>query len=594
MNKYIKTLPIRLNTSLSQPVYFFSNQSIDNSIYLCQQCNSVQNALFIIDVWNKLKFNIGTTSSFKDDSINSNQVDIVDINIEEVNNTFKNNNSFDLSKQEYNKSDYNYYVYVSDDDIRYNKVGKGDDNYKVIVYKKDKILHFIALLFYKNVKYDKTSFATTVTSQIEPDENERELQEREKERERKEKERERLERERVEREKLEKEEQERIERERERIERERIERERIERERIERERIEREKQEKIRKDNERLERIEKEKKEHVCNILGLRYKGYSCYQDSVLLALLAFKNEFVEKEILTKNIDTLILDKNRDYRCSDVSDKNDRARRINIQRELNLIKENIRKEKSKFVVTTCSKLRDYFEKCPAIGGQEFHRETMNDVGEFLMYLFYLFNVDKTTKRTVTNMYTNNITDDVNNLTDADKYITDSRIELVPPIISVHQGSLIDDRHTNERNIDYYLNYTSDAILEENNLYKDISTNTTYRRRIETQKIDESEYLVFYIQRLTVDENNREQLLDNKIIPNETINVGNRQLKLHAIVVHRAMHYTCYIKCNDKWFFYNDMREGDNVIYVGNYDDMINYPEERPDPCKRGILYFYTE
>ena len=182
--------------------------------------------------------------------------------------------------------------------------------------------------------------------------------------------------------------------------------------------------------------------------------------------------------------------------------------------------------------------------------------------------------------------------DLNNLPDADKHITGEREEKVSPIISVHQGSLIDDRHTNERNIDYYLNYTSDDILEEGNLFR--SGDKTYKRKIETQKIDESEYLVFYIQRVTVDENNNEKTLENKIIPNETINVGENQLKLHAIVVHRAMHYTCYIKCKDKWFFYNDMREGDNVIYVGNYNDMINYPEERPDPCKRGVLYFYTK
>jgi len=145
MNKYIKNLPKNINTSISQPVYFFNNNLIDNNIYLCQQCNSIQNALFIIDVWNKYNYNIGTLDSYKSEN---EQIDEKDINIEELANKLKNNNSFNLSKQEYNKSDYNYYIYVSDDDIREKIIGRGDDNYKVIIYKKDGILHYISLLLY--------------------------------------------------------------------------------------------------------------------------------------------------------------------------------------------------------------------------------------------------------------------------------------------------------------------------------------------------------------------------------------------------------------------------------------------------------------
>ena len=143
MNKYIKTLPINLNTSLSQSVYFFSNKNIDNNIYLCQQCNSIENALFIIDVWNNSKYNVGNIDTF------TNEVTIndKDINMEELSNKLKNNNSFNLSKQEYYKSDYIYYIYVSDIDIREKVIGNGDNNYKLIVYKKDNILHYIVLKY---------------------------------------------------------------------------------------------------------------------------------------------------------------------------------------------------------------------------------------------------------------------------------------------------------------------------------------------------------------------------------------------------------------------------------------------------------------
>ena len=88
MNRYIKTLPINLNTSISQPVYFFSNDIIDNNIYLCQQSNSIQNALFIIDVWNKHGYNIGIFDSYTENLQKAN------INIEELTETIKNDNMF--------------------------------------------------------------------------------------------------------------------------------------------------------------------------------------------------------------------------------------------------------------------------------------------------------------------------------------------------------------------------------------------------------------------------------------------------------------------------------------------------------------------
>ena len=170
MNKYIKTLPINLNNSLSQPVYFFSNKYIDNNIYLCQQCNSIENALFIIDVWNKFKYNIGTIDSYKSESNLEN-----DINLQQVVKKIKKNNSFNLSKQEYFKSDYYYYIYVSDSDIIEKIVGEGDNDYKLIIYKKDNILHYIALLFYK-----EASSNISISSVSELTDEDKELYEKEK------------------------------------------------------------------------------------------------------------------------------------------------------------------------------------------------------------------------------------------------------------------------------------------------------------------------------------------------------------------------------------------------------------------------------
>ena len=147
--RYIKQLPININNTISQSVYFFNNILIDNNIYIAQQCNSIHNALFIIDVWNKYNYNIGTLNAFVHESLYEDQTEKKDINIEELVRETRGNNSFDMSKQEYYKTDYNYYVYISDDIIEENIFGEGDEQYKVVIYKKDDILHYIALLFYK-------------------------------------------------------------------------------------------------------------------------------------------------------------------------------------------------------------------------------------------------------------------------------------------------------------------------------------------------------------------------------------------------------------------------------------------------------------
>ena len=157
-----------------------------------------------------------------------------------------------------------------------------------------------------------------------------------------------------------------------------------------------------------------------------------------------------------------------------------------------------------------------------------------------------------------------------------------RIFKSSPVILIPSQSITDSKIT------YYLDQYEDAIFDENNLYRH-SDGKTYKRRIEIKNIIESDYLIFYIQRLLTER----KRLYNKIIPDETITLqNNKKLNLHAIVVHRNVHYTCYIKCNNYWFYYNDM--SDEIKYVGNYNDMIKNKNKRPDPCTEGTLYFYSK
>ena len=83
---------------------------------------------------------------------------------------------------------------------------------------------------------------------------------------------------------------------------------------------------------------------------------------------------------------------------------------------------------------------------------------------------------------------------------------------------------------------------------------------------------------------------------NRIVPNESIILqSNRELYLHSIIVHKSTHYTCYIKCDNSWFYYNDV--GNTFEYIGSYKDMIENKKTsdkiRPDACTMSTLCFYS-
>jgi uncharacterized UBP type Zn finger protein len=499
MNKYIKNLPININTSISQPVYFFCNNLIDNNIYLCQQSNSIQNALFIIDVWNKYHYNIGNIDSYKSENDKKIQNDI---NIEELAKKLKNDNSFNLSKQEYNKSDYNYYIYVSDEDIREKEIGKGDNNYKIIIYKKDNVLHYLALLLYK--KKEKGMYQIRENEEKKSDEeNEEESEE----------------------------------------------------------------------ENEEQQIIP------VCDFTGLKYTGNSCYQDSVLLSLFAIPNKFIESNILEKDLNK-IKESQKEIICSNDT-KEDIKSKEEIQKELNKITNSIRNKGEK--VEYCSMLRSLIKKCPSTSGQKFYETGTQDAGEFIQYLFSIFNVEGMSKSTKT-ILSNNLDENINE--DSDNTVLSSyRMFNTSPIILIPSQKIIDSKIT------YYLDQYEDAMFDEKNLYRH-SDGKSYKRRIEITNVNNTDYLIFYAQRLSLRESSSVKRNYNKIIPDETITLeNNKKLSLHAIVVHKSLHYTCYIKCKNYWFYYND--KSNKIDYVGSYKDMIENKDNRTDPCKEGTLYFYS-
>ena len=94
--------------------YFFQNELIDKSIYIVQKAIDIPNALYIIDVWNREKFNIGDIERY--------------IGTDDIS--------------------YTQYFYNSNTDIKKEDINGGSDQYKIICYKKDDGFNVCALLKY--------------------------------------------------------------------------------------------------------------------------------------------------------------------------------------------------------------------------------------------------------------------------------------------------------------------------------------------------------------------------------------------------------------------------------------------------------------
>ena len=317
-----------------------------------------------------------------------------------------------------------------------------------------------------------------------------------------------------------------------------------------------------------------EEEHPICRFTGLNYTGMSCYQDSTLLALLAIPNEFISKNILQKDLTNM---PNKEIICS----KNpsiDLQRRSAIQRELLQIARSMRGElPEEKKVQYCSNLRVLLRFCPSSSGQAFYGTGTQDAGEFLQYLFAIFNVGGVIRLRIV-QFTNDL-----GINPKNTLAVINIIEQSSPIILISSHIIRENLSTD---IKFFLNSIDDAVFDEQNKYR-ASDGKLYRRRIEQTTVTNGDYLVFYAQRLYM-ERNKQIRTYNEILPAEKIKL-DKNLQLFSVVVHRDEHYTAYIKCDNHWFYYNDL--DNRIVPVGTYQDMLR-EKIRPNIKTEGVLYFY--
>jgi ubiquitin C-terminal hydrolase len=317
----------------------------------------------------------------------------------------------------------------------------------------------------------------------------------------------------------------------------------------------------------KLSKTIKENENTPC-ISGLNFNSNSCYMDSSLLCIFAIPNETINKQILQKDLDMLKNKKTLDIKCSS-NINTDIKYRKNIQKALVGITESMRGLKN---VKNCSNIRNLFKKCS--GPQPFHKGGTQDAGEFLTYLFNIFQVENATEKKI--FYGSNEKEWT--------FIRKQKTKINPIItIGPYELSLLEG-------LDITSVVNKEEVIEfsESNIWKS-STGITYKKKREETTID-APLLIFKLERRT-DPN---EIMETQVFIPETLILKKRTLHLSSMVVHDGgAHYTANIKCGGNWWFYDDNPSGNQhkMIYLGSYEKMMYNVYNEPHTL--GTLFFYT-
>ena len=308
----------------------------------------------------------------------------------------------------------------------------------------------------------------------------------------------------------------------------------------------------------------------------LNYDGTSCYSDCVLFSLLAIPDNFIHNYML----------------CCDIKHNNNISK--NCEKIRNIIQKYILKICISIRHTNNIKSCDHFKKllklCRIDGMPNFGKSGQQEAGEFLIYLFTIFNINNIAKTKNINFVTNNISSSVTKKELIQTSIIHDR--KASPVIFIDPFLLINKSDKN--NLIYYFlkQFTDSGLLSNDNLFKLEKNNKVeyYRRKFSYMTIIDSPYIVFWVQRANPVDSS---VIYTRITPTQKITLkSNRILYLNSIIIHMGSvnggHYVTFFRKDKKWYLYDDINP--NIIYIGNYFKMLH---TNPNPCTNGVLYFYS-
>jgi hypothetical protein len=312
------------------------------------------------------------------------------------------------------------------------------------------------------------------------------------------------------------------------------------------------------------------------NIQGLKWVGNSCYLDSALFSLFAVSTDFIENYI----INSTLIKRERKLICG-LTPLDDLKNRQNVQNQLKNIVNHIRGKENG--LQYCTSLRKTLRHCP--NSELYYDERIKDAGDFLTYILSMFDTDVAIKHTLT-YYTNNVTDQLP--PDEDLVLTssifDKEASIIQFINSIYFSNYNPKKLQEIRNFLTIVEDSGEFDFKNKPNYK----GKKYSRSISFIKIIQTPYLIFRFERLHTF---TEKLIKTHVIPSQTltIDLDNRFL-LSSIVIFQHSHYTCYFRCGNDWYYYNDVNI-QKIKKIGTYMKMLR---SNPSPLKNGTLYYYIK
>ena len=326
------------------------------------------------------------------------------------------------------------------------------------------------------------------------------------------------------------------------------------------------------------------------SIRGLDWHANSCYMDSSLHSMLAVPcilSQFLLNVELTERDQRLLI-------CGRTPAL-DLLNRKRLQEELRRIVSTIRGNSSASnKVTTANRFRNLLRTCNLKESQQWWSAREQDAGEFISWLLSLFPISRgiVIQR---NYVTNDV--DANDFTEMrlTSVLNDTTASPVWDLNNLYELK-------EETPLTYFLATVEDSgELDDENLARvDVPNEIKFfKRRVGTRTLTQAPgAIIFNANRgggggLIAD---AERWNKVPLTPVQHIELSSRQVfEFSSVVIYNGAHYTCYYKCGDTWFFYNDMhnlRELTTPIRIGDYDTlMLRYGAAIKT---RGTLYFYNQ
>lgn len=315
-----------------------------------------------------------------------------------------------------------------------------------------------------------------------------------------------------------------------------------------------------------------------CNNILINNERFSCYLDSLLVALFHDDNTYIKELFLNSSFNNLKNDK-----LIDLANK--------IKEELISIYsyiQNINNDNNK---NYCKNLRKLFQNFYNIKYPKNNINWIDDQLEpldVINMLNEIFNIKKETKINIKQFASNKI----------NKTIIFKKLKLIDNknILNDFYSIIPLDKLLSGDNIKikkYYPIMTDDTIFSSDNLWKPNSKDK-YLRKIEKTTFLSSKFLFIHINR-NLDLGSEKNKLETKIIPALKIKMKENKLNLYlkSIIIHHGRygggHYTTLYICKGKWYEYDDLRT--KVKIIGDFDDLCKYNDEYYLKNCTNLLYY---